>query len=122
MVLVVLLPLLVLLGASWSQQPAGTSIAYRLNYQSYSGCEDSELGGAASLATAAGKKNASIFMAVTTKASSWKRRTWLRNQFHRNVELLRQQDPAAADGVVLRFIVGSIGGCLSTTLQGVLLQ
>jgi hypothetical protein len=69
------------------------------------------------MAAAAGKKNASIIVAVTTKASSWKRRTWLRRQFHRNVALLRKQDPAAADGVVLRFVVGNIGECLLTTLQ-----
>jgi hypothetical protein len=70
------------------------------------------------------KQTASIVVVVTTKAGSWDRRKWLRDHFHKNVEMLRQQDPAAADGVVLRFAVGNIGGCLVTHVQcqGVILQ
>lgn len=55
------------------------------------------------------KQQASIVVFVTTKDSSTDRRSWLRNQFKRNVALLRKQDPAAADGVVLVFAIGSRG-------------
>lgn len=116
--------LLVLLGASWSQQTAGAPVAYRLNHQVNCGCGEIATSGASLEAAAARKKTASIVVVVTSKASSWERRTWLRDQFHKNVELLRKEDPAAADGVVLRFAVGNIGGCRLANLQcqGVLLQ
>lgn len=55
------------------------------------------------------KKDASIIVVVTTKVSSKDRRAWLRKQFKRNVELLRQKNPAAADAVVLKFAMGSLG-------------
>jgi hypothetical protein len=55
------------------------------------------------------KKDASIIVVVTTKASSRDRRSWLRKQFKRNVELLRQKNSAAADTVVFKFALGSIG-------------
>lgn len=52
---------------------------------------------------------ASIVVMVTNKADSTDRRTWLRRQFQRNVELLRQRDPVAAEAVVLKFVIGTMG-------------
>jgi hypothetical protein len=62
-----------------------------------------------SAGAAPARRDASIVVVVTTKASSKDRRDWLRQQFKRNVELLRQKDPAAASGVVLKFALGSRG-------------
>lgn len=55
------------------------------------------------------KQAASIVVAVTSAAGNIDRRRWLRNQFRRNVELLQHKDPAAARGVVLKFVVGNVG-------------
>jgi hypothetical protein len=59
----------------------------------------------------AAKQQASIVIVVTSKESSLDRRSWLRNQFMRNLGLLHQQDEAAAESVVMKFAIGSQGGC-----------
>jgi hypothetical protein len=70
------------------------------------------------------KQEASIIVVVTSKASSSARRSWFREQFKKNVALIRKQNPAAADGVVMRFAVGNQGepyGILPTCLPVCLL-
>lgn len=89
------------------------------NYVSFHLSDDSDhasrqqasgLQGAASTGPAVAKLQASIIVMVTSKESSRDRRSWLRTQLKRNLALLRKQDPAAADGVVIKFAIGNKGG------------
>jgi hypothetical protein len=50
---------------------------------------------------------ASIIVAITSKASSYDRRTWMRDQLSHSINLLARANPQAASSAVIVFVIGT---------------
>lgn len=103
--------LLLLAAASWRQLIGSQQNTYITNrtVTSLCGHQQTIFRSVAHVGRSCAKQQASIVVVVTSKDSSRDRRTWLREQFKRNVDLLRKRDAAAAAGVIMKFAVGSQG-------------
>jgi hypothetical protein len=103
--------LLLLLGAAWRVpcQCSSSSSSKYISSSSSSSSNQSSNSSSNHPSSHTRKQQASIVVTVPAKADSHQRRGWQRAQWARNVELLRRQDPAAADSAVFKFIVGLQG-------------